>query len=45
MYEDGVWDLKGQYEAAIEEDEEVQWEHKNNSYVLPILVVCPRVWF
>jgi hypothetical protein len=35
-----MWDLKGKYESAIEDDEEVVWQFKNNIYVLMILVVC-----
>jgi hypothetical protein len=45
VYEDEIWDLKGQYKTAIEEDEEVQWVFKNNVYILMILVVCFEVWF
>jgi hypothetical protein len=40
VYEDDMWDLKGKYESALEEDEEVVWELKNNIYVLMVLVVC-----
>lgn len=39
VYEDGMWDLKGQYESAIEEDEEVLWQFKGDMHVLLVLVV------
>jgi len=39
VYEDDMWDLKGKYESAMEEDEEVVWQLKNNTHVLMILVV------
>lgn len=35
-----MWDLKGPYESAIEENEEVEWQFKGDTHVLPILVVC-----
>ena len=39
VYEDGTWDLKGQYESAIKEDEEVVWQFKGGIHVLRVLVV------
>ena len=34
-----MWDLKGQYESAMEEDEEVVWQFKGAMHVLLVLVV------
>ena len=39
VYEDGTWDLKGPYESAMEEDEEVVWQFKGDMHVLLVLVV------
>jgi hypothetical protein len=39
---DGIWNLKGPYAFALEQDEDVKWVYKKEKgkYVLSILVVC-----
>ena len=39
VYEDDMWDLKGEFDVALENDEEVIWEFKNDGYILRVLVV------
>jgi len=34
-----MWDLKGEFDIALENDEEVEWEFKNEKYILRLLVV------
>lgn len=38
-----MWDLKGPYASAMEEDEEVVWQFKNDTHVLLVLVVSALV--
>ena len=45
VYEDGMWDLKGQYESAMEDDEEVVWQFKGAMHVLLVLVVCFKIGY
>ena len=39
---DGIWNLKGPYAFALEQDEDVKWVYnkEKGKYVLSILVVC-----
>ena len=39
---DGIWNLKGPYAFALEQDEDVKWVYnkEKGKYVLSVLVVC-----
>ena len=43
MYEDNLWSVKGRYEAAIEEDEEIEWSVLNQQFILKLLIVCFKI--
>jgi hypothetical protein len=38
-YEENDWNIKGKYETALEDDEEVTWMKIDRNYVLPIWLV------
>jgi hypothetical protein len=39
VYEEDLWDLRGEFDIALENDEEVEWEFKGGNYILRVLVV------
>ena len=39
LYEDSVWNIKGRYETAMEDDEPALWVHEDGVDLLRILVV------
>jgi hypothetical protein len=39
VYEDDMWAIKGPYQVAILEDEEVEWVVQDHGFVLQLLVV------
>jgi hypothetical protein len=39
LHENSVWNIKGRYETAIEDDEDAVWTCHNGEDVLRILVV------
>ena len=39
VHEDGLWAIKGPYEKALLDDEEIEWDCKNGTCTLHILVV------
>jgi hypothetical protein len=34
-----MWDIKGPYESAIEENKDAEWQFKGDTHVLLILIV------
>ena len=38
-FEDGLWNIRGRYEKACEEDEELVWSNVDGEYVTHILIV------
>jgi len=44
VYKEDMWDLQGEFDVALKNNEEVAWEFKNNSYILHVLVVSV-IWF
>jgi hypothetical protein len=34
-----MWDLRGEFDVALKNDEEVIWEFKNDGYLLRVSVV------
>ncbi|KAF8804433.1 hypothetical protein BYT27DRAFT_7107409, partial [Phlegmacium glaucopus] len=38
-FEEGLWNVRGRYEKAFEEDEELFWLSNNGEYVTHILIV------
>jgi len=40
VYEDNIWSVRGRYEAAIEENEAVDWVVANHQFNLKLLIVC-----
>ena len=38
-FEEGLWNIRGRYETACEENEEVVWSKVNDGYVTHILIV------
>jgi hypothetical protein len=42
-YEQNEWTIKGKYETAVEDDEDILWMKINKEYVLPMwLVSVPK---
>ena len=39
VYEDDMWTVKGRYEHALENDDEVSWTYENGQDVLRFLLV------
>ena len=39
MYEDNIWSVRGRYEAAVEENEAVDWLVLNHQFNLKLLIV------
>jgi len=39
VYEENLWNIKGCYSTAIEDEEPVTWDFINGEYILPISVV------
>ena len=39
VYEDGLWNIKGRYSTAIDDEDPVEWSLINGDYVLPISIV------
>jgi hypothetical protein len=40
VYEDHLWNIKGRYSTAINDEEPIAWDFVNGEYILPISVVC-----
>ena len=40
VYEDKLWAVKGCYDTAKAEDDEVEWSVEKDKYLLRLLVVC-----
>ena len=40
VYEDNTWVVKGHYDFALAEDEEVEWTILQDQFHLRLLVVC-----
>ena len=38
-YEQNEWTIKGKYETAVEDDEDISWMKINKEYVLPMWLV------
>jgi hypothetical protein len=38
-FEEGLWNIRGRYEKAFEEDDELNWSNVDGDYVTHILVV------
>ena len=38
-YEQNEWTIKGKYETAVEDDEDILWMKINKEYVLPMWLV------
>jgi hypothetical protein len=45
IYEENDWNIKGKYETALEDDEEVTWMKIDRNYVLPIWLVSDSLIF
>ena len=41
-YEQNEWTIKGKYDTAVEDDEEILWMKINKDYVLPMWLVSIR---
>ncbi|KAF8226429.1 hypothetical protein L208DRAFT_1301887, partial [Tricholoma matsutake] len=44
-YEDSDWTIKGKYDTAVGDDEEIMWMKINNEYVLPMWLVSLMTLF
>ena len=44
-YEQNEWTIKGKYETAIEDDEDILWTKINKEYVLPMWLVSVPIIF
>jgi hypothetical protein len=40
VYEDNLWAVKGRFEAAMADDEEVEWSVLEDQFYLRLLIVC-----
>jgi len=40
VYEDNLWAVKGRFEAAIADDDEVEWSILQDQFRLRLLIVC-----
>ena len=40
VYEDNLWIVKGRYEAAVADDDEVEWSILQDQFRLRLLIVC-----
>jgi hypothetical protein len=40
-FEDGLWNVRGHYEKAYEEDEELVWYNVGGEHLAHILIVSP----
>jgi hypothetical protein len=45
VYEDNFWTVQGRYEAAIEEDEDINWAVLDHDFTLKLLVVSFRFFY
>ena len=39
VYEDKLWNMKGRYSSAVEDEEPITWDFVNGEYILPLSVV------
>jgi hypothetical protein len=39
VYEDDMWAVKGRYDAAVKEDDEIDWPSFNEQFTLKLLIV------
>ena len=40
VYEDNLWTIKGRYEAAMDDDDDVKWSIFQDQFRLRLLIVC-----
>lgn len=40
VYEDNIWAVKGRYDAAVVDNEEVEWSGLPDQHRLRLLIVC-----
>ena len=40
VYEDDIWSIKGCYEAALYDDDDVEWSILQDQFRLRLLIVC-----
>ena len=40
VYEDNLWAVKGCYDAAVEDNDDVEWSVLPDHYRLRLLIVC-----
>ncbi len=45
MYEQNEWTIRGKYETAVENDEDIFWMKINKEHVLPMWLVSIRLHF
>jgi DNA-binding GntR family transcriptional regulator len=45
VYEDNLWNVRGRYEAAVEENEAVDWSVLNHQFNLKLLIVSFLIVF
>jgi hypothetical protein len=43
-YEQNEWTIKGKYDAAVDDDDEIMWTKINKEYVLPMWLVSHQVF-
>jgi hypothetical protein len=43
-YEQIEWTIKGKYDTAVDDDEEIMWMKINKEYVLPMWLVSNRLY-
>ncbi len=44
-YKQNEWTIKGKYETAVEDDENISWMKINKEYVLPMWLVSVPIIF
>jgi hypothetical protein len=44
VYEEGEWSIKGRFQAALEDNDEISWEKEKGEYTLFIAVVSKHIF-
>jgi hypothetical protein len=44
-FEEGLWSIRGRYEKAFEENDELLWSNVNGEYLTHILIVSLSFFF
>jgi hypothetical protein len=44
VYEEDLWAVKGRFETALENDDDVLWAHDNGQDILRLLIVSPLLF-